>query len=94
MPVLVDPTGQTGLATKTRAARTRRSLRGARVCLIDNGKKNADLLLQAIGDLLRERYGVAEVIMQRKPNASVPIDAAAVAELKERCDFAIAAVGD
>ncbi|MCX7623876.1 MAG: hypothetical protein N2Z82_09015 [Thermomicrobium sp.] len=94
MPVLVDPTGQTGLATKARAARTRRSLRGARVCLIDNGKKNADLLLRAIGDLLRERYGVAEVVLHRKPNASVPIDASAVAELAERCDFAIAAVGD
>ncbi len=94
MPVLVDPTGQATRTQKARAPRTRRSLRGARVCLIDNTKRNADLLLQAIGDLLRERYSVAEVIHRRKANASVPIDPATVEELKGVCDFAIAAVGD
>ncbi len=94
MPVLVDPTGQTARTSKARAHRTGRSLRGARVCLIDNGKKNADLLLRAIGQLLRERYGAAELVMHRKPNISVPVEASVVSELKERCDFAIAAVGD
>jgi hypothetical protein len=39
MPILVDPTGQTGLVTKAKAPRIRRSLHGARVCLIDNGKE-------------------------------------------------------
>uniref|UniRef100_A0A7C1K4N7 UGSC-like domain-containing protein n=1 Tax=Thermomicrobium roseum TaxID=500 RepID=A0A7C1K4N7_THERO len=94
MPVLVDPTGQTTQTVKSRAPRTRHSLRGARVCMIDNGKKNADLLLQAIGALLRERYGVAEVVMHRKPNISVPVEPQVVADLKSRCDLAIAAVGD
>ncbi len=94
MPVLVDPTGQTGLGTKTKAPRVRRSLRGARVCLIDNGKKNADLLLRNIGALLQEQYGVAELITYRKQSISVPVDPAVISELKKRCDFAIAAVGD
>jgi len=62
--------------------------------MIDNGKKNADLLLQAIGALLRERYGVAEVVMHRKPSISVPVEPQVVADLKTQCDIAIAAVGD
>ncbi|MCS7050285.1 MAG: hypothetical protein NZL87_01580 [Thermomicrobium sp.] len=94
MPVLVDPTGQTGRVVKARAPRTRRSLRGARVCMIDNGKKNADLLLRALGDLLRERYGVTEIAWHRKQSVSVPVEPQVVADLKTRCDIAIAAVGD
>jgi hypothetical protein len=94
MPILVDPTGQTGLVTKTKAPRVRRSLHGARVCLIDNGKKNADLLLRNMGEILQEQHGVAELITYRKQSISVPVDAAAISELGKRCDFAIAAIGD
>lgn len=94
MPVLVDPTGQSATLARQRAPRTLRSLRGTRVCLIDNTKRNADLLLQALGELLRERYGVSEVLNWRKANESVPIDDTAVQELRSKCDFAIAAVGD
>jgi hypothetical protein len=94
MPILVDPTGQTGLVTKTKAPRVRGSLRGARVCLIDNGKKNADLLLRNIGEILQEQHGAAELITYRKQSISVPVDPAAISELRKRCDFAIAAIGD
>jgi hypothetical protein len=42
------------------------------VGLLDNTKEQADNILQTVGDALRERYGVAKVIMRRKEHYSKP----------------------
>jgi len=90
----VDPTGGTQAITRRMAPRGRRTLQGARVGLVDNGKRNADLFLQALGDLLRERHAVREVVLRRKPHFAVPVPPEVVEELSTQCDFVIPGVGD
>lgn len=94
MPVLVDPTGEASRRTRSPAPRTRRSLQGARVGLLDNGKRNAEVFLRAVGDLMQSRFGVREVHLRRKPNASLPVPAEVLEDLLPRADFVIAGVGD
>ena len=53
----------------------------------------ADVLLGTLGQLLKERAGVAEIIMRKKPNISKPAPAELVAELTASCDFVICGAG-
>ncbi len=94
MAVLVDPTGGVQVIPRRMAPRGGRALRGARVGLVDNGKRNADAFLMALGSLLRERYGVGEVLLRRKPSFAVPAPPELVEELSTQCDFVIPGVGD
>ncbi len=67
---------------------------GTRLGIIDDSKKNADVLLEELVELLRTRYEISEVKWHRKPSASKPADPAAIRELSESCDAVIVAVGD
>ena len=70
-----------------------RSLAGARIGLLDNGKVNVARFLDHVEELLRTRHGIAEVLRRRKPNMSAPAPAAMLAELAA-CDAVVSAVGD
>jgi|FaiFalDrversion3_1042247.scaffolds.fasta_scaffold00352_3 hypothetical protein len=94
MTVLVDPTGGGQEVKRHMAPRSGRILRGARVGLVDNGKRNADVFLMALGDLLRDRHGVREVVLRRKPHFALPAPPELVEELGTQCDFVIPGVGD
>lgn len=69
-------------------------LEGKVVGLIDNSKTNSDRFLIRIGELLKEQYGVAQVIAHRKPSASKPVASDVADDLAARCDLVVAAVGD
>jgi hypothetical protein len=89
---MLDPTARPGAQAGTLAPRTR-SLQGATVGLLNNSKRNSDLLLEAIGCELREHYGVAEVIELGKPSASYVVSAQLQSDLA-RCHAIITGVGD
>ena len=91
--LLVNPTTQAIVAPFNGAPRLP-SLAGTRLGIIDDSKKNADVLLEELVDLLRTRYEIADVKWHRKPSASKPADPAAIRELVESCDSVIVAVGD
>jgi hypothetical protein len=69
-------------------------LAGKVVGFIDNAKPNFNVLADALGDLLIRKYGVANVIMRRKPSASVPATREIIEELTDACDVVIAGSGD
>ena len=69
-------------------------LAGKVVGFIDNAKPNFNVLAEDLGELLMRKYGVARVIMSRKPSASVPAKAEVIAELSGACDVVIAGSGD
>jgi hypothetical protein len=69
------------------------SLDGLRLGLLGNSKLNADNVLNAVGDLLQERYKVS-VIHRTKPSFSHPAPDEIVDELVANCDIVIAGVGD
>ncbi len=91
--VLVDPTTKPIIAPFNGAPRLP-SLAGTRLGIIDDSKKNADVLLEELVELLRTRYEISDVKWHRKPSASRPADPAAIRDLAESCDSVIVAVGD
>ncbi len=90
---LVNPTTEAIEAAFDGAPRLP-SLAGSRLGIIDDSKKNADVLLEELAEVLRTRYEIAEVRWHRKPSASRPADPAALRDLVEHCDAVIIAVGD
>ncbi len=88
----VDPTAG-GNKTKIRLAQRPIDLVGKVVGLIDNTKEQADVILETIAKELRERYGVKEVIIERKEAFSKPASAALIDSMAKRVQVAAAAVG-
>lgn len=69
-------------------------LAGKVVGFIDNAKPNFGLLADDLAELLKSKYGVARVVMHRKPSASVPAKPEVVASLSAECDVVITGSGD
>lgn len=91
---LLDPTGESDLATNTTLAPRLRSLRGLRLALLENTKPNAVVLLRAVGRELQEVYGVREVRMFRKGYFGTPVEESVVQQILHASDFAVAGIGD
>ncbi len=68
-------------------------LSGKVVGILDNTKEQADIILQTLGEALREKYGVKEVIMRRKEHYSKPAPDEMIEEMADQCDVVICALG-
>ena len=93
---ILDPTGATRTSAKPTAPRAPRpaSLRGARVGLLINTKKNAAPFLHEVGRLLVENYGVASVTHRTKLNFAVPEPDEVIKEMAADADVIVTGVGD
>jgi hypothetical protein len=91
---MLDPTGVGAAGDDARLAPRSHRLRGATLGLLNNTKPNSAVLLEQMAELLQQRFGVAEVLMFAKPSFAVPADDALVGQIAERCDYALAGVGD
>jgi len=89
---LLSPIGSNSIERHPIAPRLD-TLRGKKIGLLDNTKKNADLLLKAAGEILQCEHGVAEVIYRRKISSSPGAPTAMLDELAT-CDAVINAYGD
>jgi hypothetical protein len=69
-------------------------LRGRVVGLLDNSKPNADKLAERFAALLKERYGVANVITRRKISAQQGAPKEYLDELASQADFILSGLGD
>ena len=88
----IDPTAGGSKARVARASRPM-DLGGKVVGLLDNTKEQGALILETIGNALRERYGVARVVIRSKEHYSKPATAALIDEMAKEAQVAIAAVG-
>ncbi len=88
----IDPTAGGGKAKVALAPRPM-DLAGKVVGLLDNTKEQGDVILQTIADALRERHGVARVVIRRKEHYSKPATDALIDEIANEVQVAIAAVG-
>ena len=88
----IDPT-RGGSKTKLQRAPRPMDLAGKVVGLLDNTKEQADIILEAIGEDLRKRYGVADVVFRRKEYFSRPAATALIDDMAKKVQIAIAAVG-
>src|SRR5947209_1541105 len=88
---LLDPTDQA--TRQSRRAPRLATLAGKRIGLLDNRKPNAALLLQELGALLVEQYGLAGTAPVSKFIYSRPAASNLIDELAQ-CDALITAIGD
>ena len=88
----IDPTAGGGKAKVASAPRPM-DLAGKVVGLLDNTKEQGEVILQTIGDALREKHGVAKVVIRRKEHYSKPATDALISEMAGEVQVAIAAVG-
>ena len=91
-PGFIDPTAGTGRPRVPLAARPA-DLAGKVVGLLDNTKEQGTLILETLGIALREKYGVARVVIKRKEHYSKPATDALIDEMAREVDVAIAALG-
>ena len=68
-------------------------LAGRIVGMIDNTKEQADIILATVAEELRARFGVKDVIIERKESFSRPATAEQIDALARRVHVAAAAVG-
>ena len=89
---LVDPTIATAREPISYVPRPRQ-LRGLRIGLIENTKKNAEPVLRRVAEKLAASHGMTLEVLVHKPQRA-PLRAAQLGELKGHVDFVIAGVGD
>src|SRR5690606_21154788 len=91
----VDPTA--GPATRVRdtvLAGRKPDLRGSRVGLLANVKRNAEQLLDEVGALLQREHGAAEVVRRKKLSITDPVPPEILSDLVAACDVVVVGVGD
>ena len=91
---ILSPEGTSHAKQHRLAPRRFKSLDGVRVGLLGNSKLNADAVLLAVADLLKERYTVESVFFLSKPTFSKPVDDAQAEEILANADVVITGVGD
>lgn len=88
----IDPTAGGGRSRIALAPRPM-DLAGKVVGLLDNTKEQGTLILETLGAALRERYGVARVVIRSKEHYSKPATDALIDDMAKEVQVAIAAVG-
>ena len=88
----IDPTAGGGKAKIAMAIRPD-DLAGKVLGLLDNTKEQGTLILETLGEALRERYGVARVVLLAKEHYSKPALDSLIDAMAAEVDIAIAAVG-
>ncbi len=88
----IDPTAGGDEAKVLRAPRPM-DLAGKVVGLLDNTKEQADVILATLGEALRERHGVARIVIRRKEHYSKPAAPVIFDDMAKEVEVAIAAVG-
>ena len=68
-------------------------LSGKIIGMIDNTKEQADVILEALGEQLKEKYGVSKIIIERKDHYSKPAPDKMIEDMSREVDVAIAALG-
>ena len=71
-----------------------KTLDGKRLGLLSTGKRNCDLFVAEIGDLLGQQFDLASVQSWSKPSVYRFSPRKRMEEIKEQCDAVVAGVGD
>ena len=89
---VLDPTNETAPPLGQAAPRLA-SLAGRTVGFISNGKEGTEGFFAHLDRMLREQFGVAQVVLHKKSNYSAPADAYIVDELA-RWHAVVTGIGD
>jgi hypothetical protein len=91
---LVNPLDETP-RTSAKPAPRLTSLSGKTIGLLDISKPGGNIFLDHLERLLKQRYGVAEVVRAMKPTFTKPAPDAVIAKFVDaKCDAVIEALAD
>ena len=90
---LYAPTATMATRKRSRAPKLA-ALDGARIGILENGKLNAEEMLNEVAALFVERHGCTVVKLASKKNASAPAPASTLAQVAPEVDFLITGLGD
>ena len=90
---LSDPSGEVENSSKGQLSNRLSNIEDACIGLLSNQKPNVDPLLNEIGRILVEEYGVDYIIKKDKPNQSLPAEENIINELSS-CNAVVHGVGD
>ena len=91
MSEIYDPT--VGASKDLAQAKRPPSLAGKVIGLYDNTKEQADIILEALGEELRQRHGVKETLNFRGIHYSRPAPLETIEEMARKCDIVVCALG-
>lgn len=91
--VFLDPTDKVDRGQKPFAPRLD-TLAGKTIGLLDISKAKGAFFLDRVEEVLREQYGVKDVLRRMKPTVTRPVPEPLKAELQEKCDAVIEALSD
>ncbi|MBN9514770.1 MAG: hypothetical protein J0H97_15295 [Alphaproteobacteria bacterium] len=69
-------------------------LDGARIGILENGKLNAEEMLNEVAQLFVERHGCTVRMLSSKSNASAPAPSPTLVKLAQDVDFVVTGLGD
>ena len=90
---LYAPTSTTPKRKSVRAPALAR-LDGARIGILENGKLNAEEMLNEVAELFVQRHGCTVAKLASKSNASAPAPANTLVNVAQEVDFLITGLGD
>ena len=89
---ILDPTHEAGFAGFTQARRLR-TLAGATVAIVSNGKQGTRPFFDAFEQALRDEHAVAQVLRLTKGNYSAPMEPG-ILQQAAGADAIVAGIGD
>ena len=90
---LYAPTATMATKRRTRAPKLAK-LDGARIGILENGKLNAEEMLNEFAQLFVERHGCTVRTLASKQNASAPAPSNTLVKVAQEVDFLITGLGD
>ena len=90
---LYAPTSTTATRKRTRAPALAK-LDGARIGILENGKLNAEEMLNEFANLFVQRHGCTVRTLAHKSNASAPAPSTTLVKVAQEVDFLITGLGD
>jgi hypothetical protein len=91
--ILFDPTDKVERSRKVFAPRLE-TLAGTTIGLLDISKSKGAFFLDRVEEILRNQYGVKEVLRRMKPTVTRPAPESIKTELTEKCDAVVEALSD
>jgi hypothetical protein len=91
--MFLDPTDKVDRGQKAFAPRLD-TLAGKTIGLLDISKAKGSFFLDRVEEVLREQYGVKDVLRRMKPTVTRPAPEPIKVELREKCDAVIEALSD
>lgn len=96
MTGIIDPTvgARSGVAIQRPEAVTVPTLQGLRIGLLNNTKRNAVAVLDAVGAELAATHSIGRLVRRTKEQFAMPMPESLLDELTASCDAVVVGVGD